>query len=59
MGHYPRLLLPVYNQWGHFLSYKLSRLLLPYALIVVFLSSFALPSPWDWIALAPRVMFMR
>ncbi len=57
VGYYPRLLLPVYKQWGHFLSYKLSRLLLPYALIVVFASSFALPSPLNWITLGPQVLF--
>ncbi len=47
VGYYPRLLLPVYKQWWHFLSYKLSRLLLPYALILVFATSFALPNPLE------------
>jgi cellulose synthase/poly-beta-1,6-N-acetylglucosamine synthase-like glycosyltransferase len=55
--HYPRLLLPVYKQWWHFLSYKLSRLLLPYALVLVFATSFALPTPLNWIALVPQVLF--
>ena len=57
VGYYPRLLFPVYKHWGHFLSYKLSRPLLPYALIAVFLSSFALPNPWNWIVLVPQVLF--
>ena len=57
VGHYPRLLLPVYKQWWHFLSYKLSRLLLPYALVLVFVSSFALPTPLNWIVLLPQVLF--
>jgi cellulose synthase/poly-beta-1,6-N-acetylglucosamine synthase-like glycosyltransferase len=57
VGYYPRLLFPVYKHWWHFCSYKLSRLLLPYALIAVFLSSFALPSPWNWIVLAPQILF--
>jgi cellulose synthase/poly-beta-1,6-N-acetylglucosamine synthase-like glycosyltransferase len=57
VGYYPRLLLPVYRQWWHFLSYKLSRLLLPYALLVVFASSFALPGLLRWIVLVPQVIF--
>lgn len=57
VGYYPRLLVPVYRQWWHFLSYKLSRLLLPYALVAVFIFTFALPSPWKWIILAPQIFF--
>jgi glycosyltransferase involved in cell wall biosynthesis len=57
VGYYPRLLLPVYKQWWHFLSYKLSRLLLPYGLVAVFVSSIFLPTPWNWIVLAPQVLF--
>ena len=57
VGYYPRLLLPVYKQWWHFLSYKLSRLLLPYGLMVVFASSFALPGPLKWIVPAPQILF--
>jgi len=48
VGHFPVLLLPVYRQWGHFLSYKFARLLLPYALLLMFAGSFALPGAIGW-----------
>lgn len=57
VGYYPRLLFPIYKHWWHFCSYKLSRLLLPYALITALLSSFALPNPLKWIALVPQLLF--
>jgi biofilm PGA synthesis N-glycosyltransferase PgaC len=55
VGMFPRLLLPNHRLWIHFVSHKVGRLLLPYALIAVFLSSFVLPSPlryWVWTAQA-------
>ena len=44
-GQFPRLLVPNHRLWPHFVSHKLGRLALPYALVVVLLSSFALPRP--------------
>lgn len=47
---YPILLAPVYRMWFHFCSYKLSRLLMPYAWLAALVSSFGLPGPWrSWI----------
>ena len=44
---YPRLL-NVFTRVGfHFFSYKLGRLLLPYALLLVAVSGFWLPRPWS------------
>src|SRR5260370_1196685 len=43
---YPRLLLPGNRMWFHFMSYKVGRLLLPHALILIAACSFFLPHPW-------------
>jgi hypothetical protein len=43
--------------WLHFVSYKLARLLLPYALIATTLLSFWLPAPWSYIAIALHAGF--
>ena len=43
--------------WIHFLSYKFGRLLLPWALIAVALSSPFLPRPWNVIMIAGQVLF--
>ena len=45
-GMYPRLLNPFRRVGFHFWSYKFSRLLLPYALIVLAIASTSLPAPW-------------
>jgi len=55
MGMFPGLLVPNHRLWIHFVSHKVGRLLLPYALIAVFVSSFLLPPPlkyWAWIVQA-------
>jgi hypothetical protein len=41
--------------WVHFLSHKLARLVLPWALLVAFFSSFALPPPLKGWAIALQV----
>lgn len=41
----PRLLVPSNSMWLHFLSHKIARLLLPYALLAVGFSSVFLPAP--------------
>jgi poly-beta-1,6-N-acetyl-D-glucosamine synthase len=43
--------------WFHFFSYKVTRILLPYALIVIAVSSFLLPSPALWIAISAQALF--
>jgi cellulose synthase/poly-beta-1,6-N-acetylglucosamine synthase-like glycosyltransferase len=43
---YPELLSPRNRMWISFLSHKLARLLLPYALVIAALTTFALPDPW-------------
>lgn len=45
------------RHWFHFTSYKISRVLLPYALIAVAVSSFFLPVPWSYAALGIQAMF--
>jgi cellulose synthase/poly-beta-1,6-N-acetylglucosamine synthase-like glycosyltransferase len=55
IGRFPRLLLPTHRLWIHFISHKLARLLVPYALIAVFVSSFALPSPLKYLVLLGQI----
>ncbi|MEJ7606467.1 MAG: glycosyltransferase family 2 protein [Bryobacteraceae bacterium] len=55
MVAYPALLGPKNRMWVHFMSHKFSRLLLPFALIAAFISSFYLPSPLNWIALSGQI----
>jgi cellulose synthase/poly-beta-1,6-N-acetylglucosamine synthase-like glycosyltransferase len=54
---YPRLLGPSNRMWLHFLSHKLGRLLLPFALILIAASTFWLPSPWKGIAFGMQALF--
>jgi biofilm PGA synthesis N-glycosyltransferase PgaC len=55
--HLPGLLWPGNRRFIHFVSHKLGRLLLPYALLIALFSSFFLPSPWKWLALAAQLLF--
>jgi poly-beta-1,6-N-acetyl-D-glucosamine synthase len=50
MQQYPALLTPRNRMWVHYLSYKLGRLLLPFALIAIAITSFWLPFRWMVIA---------
>ena len=53
---YPRLL-NVFTRVGfHFFSYKLGRLLLPYALLLVAVSGFWLPRPWAEAAIGGQML---
>jgi hypothetical protein len=56
-GAYPALLWPTNGLWFHFVSYKLGRLALPYAAILLAICSFGLPLPWRWLAIAGQVGF--
>ncbi|MGH9666218.1 MAG: glycosyltransferase family 2 protein [Bryobacteraceae bacterium] len=54
IGHFPALLGPANRMWLHFLSYKVGRLLLPYALIGLAVASFGLSRPWAIAAVAAQ-----
>ena len=51
---FPGLLGPANRMWIHFVSYKFGRLLLPWLLIGLFVSSFFLRDPWRLAALAAQ-----
>ncbi len=54
---FPALLWPGNRRFVHFLSHKIGRLLLPFAMIVTAFSSFGLPAPWRLIVLAAQALF--
>src|SRR5208337_4732296 len=54
---YPALLGPQNRMWFHFISYKFARLVLPWLLVVLFLSSCFLPSLWKWAAVGAQGLF--
>lgn len=55
--HFPGLLWPGNRKFVHFLSHKIGRLLLPFAMIAIALSSFGLPHPWREIAILLQIAF--
>ena len=55
--YFPALLWPGNRRFIHFFSHKFGRLLLPFALILIFLSSFGLPPLWRGLALASQFIF--
>lgn len=50
--YFPSLLWPGNRRFLHFFSHKFGRLLLPFALVLLAISSFGLPDPWRIYALA-------
>jgi cellulose synthase/poly-beta-1,6-N-acetylglucosamine synthase-like glycosyltransferase len=54
---YPELLGPRNRLWLHFVSYKLGRLLLPFALLACLIASGFLPSPWNSVLLGSQAGF--
>ncbi len=54
VGQYPALLGPRNRMWLHFLSHKLARLLMPWAMLIALAASFGLPAPWRGITLAAQ-----
>jgi biofilm PGA synthesis N-glycosyltransferase PgaC len=54
---FPHLLGPRNRMCFHYLSYKVGRLLLPYALLILALSSFFLPAPWAAVAVFAQAVF--
>ena len=57
IGIFPALIGPGNRMWVHFVSHKLGRLLLPFALILTALSSFGLPGMWRAFALIAQGIF--
>lgn len=57
LGAYPALLGPANRMWIDFVSHKLARLLLPYVLVVIAISSFGLPHPWNAVSLSGQAVF--
>ena len=55
--HFPALLSPFNRRFVHFLSHKMGRLLLPFALLSAALASFFLPDPWRILALVSQGIF--
>jgi poly-beta-1,6-N-acetyl-D-glucosamine synthase len=53
---YPKLLGPANRMWIHFVSHKLARLLLPFALLALAATSFWLPGLWAKLAIAVQAM---
>lgn len=53
VGQYPALLGPRNRMWLHFVSHKLSRLLMPWAMLAALASSLGLRDPWrTWVLAA-------
>jgi cellulose synthase/poly-beta-1,6-N-acetylglucosamine synthase-like glycosyltransferase len=46
VGYFPALLGPRNRMWIHFISHKLARLVMPWAIITAAVASFGLPAPW-------------
>jgi poly-beta-1,6-N-acetyl-D-glucosamine synthase len=57
MGLFPQLLTPRNRMWLAFLSHKLARLLMPFALVLAALASFGLSQPWRSLALTAQAVF--
>lgn len=55
--HYPQLFTPSNRMLWHFLSHKFSRLMLPFALLLLLAVSFALPQPYMGLLLAGQILF--
>ena len=56
LKHYPQLLSPFGNRmWLHYVSYKLARLLLPWFLMLLAVSTLFLPEPWLAAALSVQI----
>lgn len=57
LRYYPALLGPGNRMWFHFVSYKLGRLLLPFAFLAIGASSFWISQPFRTIALSMQIVF--
>ena len=57
IGFFPSVLAAWTPTGFHFLSLKVGRLMLPFAFVVLLISSFGLPAPWNLLALACQAAF--
>ncbi len=57
LRYFPQLLGPRNRMLFHYLSYKVTRLLLPWAVLTLFIFSFGLARPWRDAALAGQALF--
>jgi cellulose synthase/poly-beta-1,6-N-acetylglucosamine synthase-like glycosyltransferase len=57
MKHFPALISPLNRRFIHFLSHKLGRLFLPFAMLAVAISSFWLPEPSRVLMLSLQAIF--
>lgn len=57
MGFLPWLLTPSNRLLLHYLSHKVARLVLPFALLALLGSAWMLPYPWKWICGGGQVLF--
>ena len=57
IGIFPALIGPGNRMWIHFVSHKLGRLLLPFTLILMAVSSFGLPGAWRAFAIVAQGAF--
>jgi biofilm PGA synthesis N-glycosyltransferase PgaC len=57
IADYPALLGPSNRMWCHFTSHKLARLFVPYAFVLLAISSGSLPGVWSSLALAAQIVF--
>jgi len=57
LRYYPQLLSPIKNRlWVDYVSYKIGRLLLPHLLILFFMLSFTLSSPWSLVLVSTQLL---
>jgi cellulose synthase/poly-beta-1,6-N-acetylglucosamine synthase-like glycosyltransferase len=56
IGQYPALLGPRNRMWIHFVSHKLARLLMPWAMLTASAASFFLPEPWNYWAVGAQAL---
>jgi len=57
IGKVPQLLGPRNRMWIHFVSHKLGRLLLPWAMLLILAGSLGLPGLWRTLALSAQAAF--
>jgi cellulose synthase/poly-beta-1,6-N-acetylglucosamine synthase-like glycosyltransferase len=58
IGQYPALIGPGNRMWIHFVSHKLARLILPWALLAAAVSTLFLPAPWrTWMGAAQALVY--
>lgn len=57
LAAFPALLGPGNRMWLHYVSHKLARLVLPWAMVAAFVSSFWLPGAWAPAAVAAQLLF--